>query len=373
MELSGLKLNRYMYKNEAIPLQEGPIYMSENIYSKANMDKKSERFDPKDARQIITGTVITDCIIQTSGLPHRVLIQDNDVTFFDDTTGGGGEIKGDTSRLIFRSAFREEGSFIMEKRVSVNDTLDSVLSWYAIAPVEGHHNWLFIGRDGVDSPASKNLSVFRIGVNGKTDDVPANGKPYGSFSVEYSEEEVLQGITIFGGASRNFIGAGLSGFSSFISAGDGGLAGLSYFDLALQSQNVLLYLLSKNEIMLGAKLLPDATNAYDIGSASFRIKTIYTVNAVNVSSDIRFKEDVAPLGDSLDLIKRIEPISYTRKGEDRVHYGFSAQQLQEILPIIVSENNGELSITPDEIVPVLLKAVKELSEKVEKLEAYLNK
>jgi len=242
MELKKINVNRFIYKMDPSPVEENPVYMSVQVGSNRNRQDQNNRStnSEKEAREIITGTVIMNCIIITSALPSRVEIAGNDITFYDDTTGDNGTFTGDTSRLIFTRADRSEGTFIMEKRVSINDTLDSVLSWYVTAPVLGHHNWMFIGRDGDDdNTENKNLSVLRIAVNGKSTDVVVDGKPYGSFSIEYDEESVSQGIVFFGGSSRNLIGSGLTGFTSFILCGDGGWSGIGYKVGALN--NLVLY------------------------------------------------------------------------------------------------------------------------------------
>lgn len=284
MELKKINVNRFIYKMDPSPVEENPVYMSVQIGSNRNRQDQNNRStnSEKEAREIITGTVIMNCIIITSALPSRVEIAGNDITFYDDTTGGGGTFTGDTSRLIFSRADRDEGTFIMEKRVSVNDTLDSVLSWYVTAPVLGHHNWMFIGRDGVDTPENKQLSVLRIAINGVSTDDVVVGKPFGSFAIEYCEESITENVVIFGGSSRNFIGAGRTGSSSYISASSGGITGLSYYTAGSGLQNVLLYLLDETKIMLGAPLIPDTNNSYDIGSSASKIKDIHIGGRLNV-------------------------------------------------------------------------------------------
>lgn len=284
MELRGINVNRFIYKAEPSAVSENPVYMSTQIGSSRDREDANNKStsSEKQAREIITGTVIINCIIITSALPNRVEIANNDIIFYDDTVGSNGAYTGDTSRLVFSRADRSEGTFIMEKRVSVNDTLDSVLSWYVTAPVTGHHNWMFIGRDGVDSAENKNLSVLRIAVNGESTDVVEVGKPYGSFGIEYCEGSVTQNLVIFGGSSRNFIGSGLTGNSSFISSSDGGIVGLAYYTAMSGNQNFILYLLNETAVMLGADFLPDADNTYDIGSPSAKIKDLHVGGRLNV-------------------------------------------------------------------------------------------
>ena len=65
-----------------------------------------------------------------------------------------------------------------------------------------------------------------------------------------------------------------------------------------------------------------------------------------------------------------EELSLTEKQiYSKQHYGLSAEQLEEIFPDLVYENgDGTKSVNYVEMVPILLQAINELSEKVEELE-----
>ena len=113
---------------------------------------------------------------------------------------------------------------------------------------------------------------------------------------------------------------------------------------------------------------PSVTNTHDLGAIGERWATVYLVNSPNVSSDIRFKDNIKDVPYGLKDIEKVNPISFTRKGDDKVRLGFSAQELKGIIPEMVTDNGDELSITPDALVPVLVNAVKELSDRVKELE-----
>jgi len=365
MELKGLNVNRFIYKMDPSEVEENPVFMSSQIGSNRNrtdQNNKNTSYFEKGAREIITGTVIMNCIIITSALPNRIEIANNDITFYDDTVGSGGTFRGDTSRLIFTRADRDEGTFIMEKRVSINDTFDSVLSWYVTAPVEGHHNWMFIGRDGVDTPENKNLSVLRISINGEPTDDVSTGKPYGSYSVEYCEESVQMNVPIFAGSSRNFIGAGLSGSSSYISASDGGITGLAYYLPGSGAQYVMLYLLDETKIMLGADLIPDSNGAYDIGAPGAKIGTLYGSVAA------------CPLPTVENAISILKKIPSPSKVGERGHYGDRLYFDDLTFPseILFTDKKGRTDIEHNHLLGFLVQVVRELNDKVESLEAQLS-
>lgn len=101
------------------------------------------------------------------------------------------------------------------------------------------------------------------------------------------------------------------------------------------------------------------------------------------SSDARLKENVVSISGALDKLSSIRGVYYdwtqdyidAHGGQDdyfmRKHdVGVIAQEIEAVLPEIVAENaEGYKAVRYERIVPLLIEAVKELSEKVAKLEA----
>ena len=93
-------------------------------------------------------------------------------------------------------------------------------------------------------------------------------------------------------------------------------------------------------------------------------------------SDVRDKEVIGPVPTALPVVQQIEPITYRWKERDsgvaqeEVIYGFSAQQLQEVDAVLVDSSDPDhLRIHDRKIVPLLVNAIKELSERNDLLEA----
>lgn len=133
-----------------------------------------------------------------------------------------------------------------------------------------------------------------------------------------------------------------------------------------------------NGININASLAPNADNAYDIGVSHSRIRTIYTVNSVNVSSDPSHKTDMAPVEDVGGLIDVIHPITFRWKdeaGETGVQWGFNAREVQsafasdgrEFAGCVETESG--LFLKPDQLLAVLWAEVRSLRERVAQLEA----
>lgn len=81
-------------------------------------------------------------------------------------------------------------------------------------------------------------------------------------------------------------------------------------------------------------MFPEVNNGGYVGISANRFTTFYSVNAVNVSSDGRLKEDVSDdfskLNTFFDLLK---PVSYKLKAdkEGKIHMGFVAQDVEKAL------------------------------------------
>jgi hypothetical protein len=91
-------------------------------------------------------------------------------------------------------------------------------------------------------------------------------------------------------------------------------------------------------------------------------------------SDKRLKKNIKKLkiDNLIEKINYLKPVSFKWKSKDKgkdINYGFIAQEFIKIFPdLIRKDNNNYLSIDYIGIIPILVKAIQELSLKVEKLE-----
>lgn len=289
MDIQDLGADRFLRKDPSQTDQtKSAVYTALNPAPKRGDDSFRKAGRPKGneeddgAPNVLTGTVITSCFIQTSALPSRIELQGNDLTFFDDTYEVNGQVIGDTSRLIFTHASGKSGEkitqgFIMEKRASELNTYDNVLSLYALPPKVGAHNFMFIGRDGRLETPEFNVQSITFGIDEDTTFEPGVDNPInGIFQVEYAEDTKFLGIPLSVGASKTILGPTFSGYSAFLTGGRGGIAGLAYVGVG-----VALYIKDPgSEVTLGLDFIPDTDAAYDIGSPSFQIKDIYVSGAI---------------------------------------------------------------------------------------------
>ena len=97
------------------------------------------------------------------------------------------------------------------------------------------------------------------------------------------------------------------------------------------------------------------------------------VVAFGSPSDKTLKENIKPIDNALDKVEKLQGVTFDWKEQDitnlKEDIGFIAQDVQKVLPELVRENkDGKLSLRHQGIIPVLLEAIKELSDKIKILE-----
>jgi hypothetical protein len=99
------------------------------------------------------------------------------------------------------------------------------------------------------------------------------------------------------------------------------------------------------------------------------VTAIYDVTAY---SDVRVKKNINTLENALDKVLKLRGVSYQRTDMDgdKTHIGVIAQEVEKILPEVVSENDkGHLNVAYGNIVGILIEAIKEQQTQIEELKA----
>lgn len=94
-----------------------------------------------------------------------------------------------------------------------------------------------------------------------------------------------------------------------------------------------------------------------------------TAGSFNATSSIAYKMNVTPIEDAIDLIKNLNGVIYDRKdGHKSREHGVIAEDVARVLPSVVGYKNGKPdSIDYSRFTPVLIEAIKALSDKVDDL------
>jgi hypothetical protein len=85
----------------------------------------------------------------------------------------------------------------------------------------------------------------------------------------------------------------------------------------------------------------------------------------NSTSDENLKMNIETLNNSIEILKRINPVSFEWKDTERKSYGVIAQELEKVLPELVKELNGTKSVSYTPLIALLINSIVELYEKVD--------
>lgn len=95
-----------------------------------------------------------------------------------------------------------------------------------------------------------------------------------------------------------------------------------------------------------------------------------TTGNYTATSDERLKRDVTDLKESLPVLSQLRPVVYSMQDDPqgRRHLGFLAQEVKKVVPSAVSVMSGDvMGMDKQELIPLLVKAVQELSAQIEEL------
>lgn len=94
------------------------------------------------------------------------------------------------------------------------------------------------------------------------------------------------------------------------------------------------------------------------------------------TSDMRLKEDIQPIQHALDKVKHLLGVTYRWKDGGAVGAGLLAQDLQVVFPAAVHMTEhaelegGQLGFSPGAVLGLVMAALQEIEERVERLENY---
>jgi len=127
---------------------------------------------------------------------------------------------------------------------------------------------------------------------------------------------------------------------------------------------------------------PTTDNYWDIGHPSYRWDDIRATNSSIETSDRNEKEDITSTDLGLSFVNKLTPVSYKRKGKTRTHYGLVAQDVETVItdlgktttqfaPLVkdkLEDGTERYGLRYGEFISPLIKAIQELTTKVETLE-----
>ena len=108
--------------------------------------------------------------------------------------------------------------------------------------------------------------------------------------------------------------------------------------------------------------------------SSFDLQVAGDVVAASTAfSDERLKDNIKPIENSLEAIKKLNGVTYDWKANGKSSVGVIAQNIQEVFPELVKEvqpigeDEKRLTVNYDGLIGVLIEAVKDLTNQVNEL------
>jgi hypothetical protein len=146
-----------------------------------------------------------------------------------------------------------------------------------------------------------------------------------------------------------------------------------------------LHTTGTNNIFIGFNangVSPTSNNSITLGDSNIAVLRC-AVTSITSLSDARDKKEIKDLSTGLDFVKTLRPVEFTWKDRDEngkqgiADFGFIAQDLKksqedaekaEVLKLVYDENPDKLEASYGKLIPILVKAIQELTAKVEQLE-----
>jgi len=132
-----------------------------------------------------------------------------------------------------------------------------------------------------------------------------------------------------------------------------------------------------NATALGSGAKVSASNTIQLGNSFINnVNTSGTMNAAGLAltADQRLRQNILPVENGLFTVLKLNPVRYERRSSlDAVSYsktenGFIAQEIQKVLPFIVTEGTDKdklLSVDYISLIPVLTKAIQEQQAQIQ--------
>ncbi len=260
--------------------------------------------------------------------------------------GFGTVASGGVSTAIgYGSEARDFGSLAIG---SYNSSLSSITT-NGSATVYDADNTAFVIGNGAD--ISNKSDAFKVMFNGNTtisgDDLTIGD--LSAFSGSFSQRSAIDVVAHSDGDLLTAYASGSSG---------------DRFNIELDTGNSLAKISSGGGYNLTLSTEGGTMNFESSGMGT----GTYTFDGdVVISSDARLKSNIVSLGSTLSKLLQIDGKSYEMKGQQKI--GVLAQEIQEVFPELVSEDDNEmLAVNYQGLVPVLINALKEQEDKISRLE-----
>ena len=127
----------------------------------------------------------------------------------------------------------------------------------------------------------------------------------------------------------------------------------------------------------GNNLYVDVTNnrvgvGTTIPSTTLQVSGTITCVDINSTSDIKLKEHIHSIDDPLGKVMQINGVGFRWKDTKEDAIGVIAQDIEEVFPELVKNNDHTKTVNYNGLVGVLIEAIKEQQRQILELKAQIN-
>jgi len=126
----------------------------------------------------------------------------------------------------------------------------------------------------------------------------------------------------------------------------------------------------------GDVYIPIGNVGIGVTTTSYRLEVSggFAATAITETSALKFKENITPLSSQLEIINKLNPVNFDWKEDGKKDFGFIADEVEEIIPELVSYKDDEVhGLHYSKLTPILVKALQEQQTQIEVLKQEIKK
>lgn len=125
----------------------------------------------------------------------------------------------------------------------------------------------------------------------------------------------------------------------------------------------------KNDGSVGIGTNDTKSYSLYVNNISNHKKGIFCTDDITILSDIRYKTDIEPILNASEKLLQLNGVTYKKNGKKE--FGLIAQEVQDVLPELVIENEDELGINYIQIIALLIEGYKDLKKEMNKMKRFI--
>jgi lipopolysaccharide export LptBFGC system permease protein LptF len=142
------------------------------------------------------------------------------------------------------------------------------------------------------------------------------------------------------------------------------------------TQNIKQFVVGANGAVVWVyKRLPNGQTVQtpdDSKRAIYIASDLYVAGSIYNPSDKKLKENIEVINDESKNLFDLNSVKYVLKSDKKEHYGFIAQEMENIYPELVNTNSlGYKSINYIELIPLLLSKMKNMQNEIDELKTQM--